>query len=107
MWMLSVFCLVVTALLCIIGALSHSYNENLVQLLGMAGLAIGCFARALAILHAQSTNNDWLIVHASMAFYAVGTAIRFWGAYRAEGKRAEGVGLKCNPPTNSPPPCRR
>jgi hypothetical protein len=79
LWMVSVACLVLTAVCCMAGALAHRYNENLGQQAGMALLCFGASTIAWRIWRVEYVNPDAVLTHAGLALFAVSTA---WKVYR-------------------------
>lgn len=80
LWQISVVCLAIVAVLCVVGALHPAYQDNFVQRAGMALLAFGAASRVQAISISQFVANDWWLVHVGVCLYACGTA---WKQYRA------------------------
>ena len=76
MYILSCICLSFVGVSCLIGCYTNRYRDNLVQRFGMVVLGIGCAARVPTIWQAQSVNNDWFLIHGSMALIAAGTLWR-------------------------------
>ena len=79
LWHFSAAALSITAVLCLIGTLAPSYNDNFVQRVGMAVLCYGCVSRVQHIFITERVSIDWAFVHVGMALYAIGTA---WKQYR-------------------------
>lgn len=82
LWMISVFCLGLTMVLCILGTLHHCFQDNLLQRAGMALLALSCVARGSEILLSQAVNPQSFLLHLSIALFAVGAAVKYWMRYR-------------------------
>lgn len=78
LWLLSCFCLVLTAAICIVGVFSSHFDDTLLQRLGMAILCFFCAGRAGTIWMARDVNPDWFGVHLGMAVFAVGTALKIY-----------------------------
>jgi hypothetical protein len=74
---LSIALLSAVGMLCTAGVLSSSYNDTLMQRIGLALVAIWCAARVSSKLAEPSTEAIHLMLHAGMATYAVGTWIKF------------------------------
>lgn len=81
LWLLSFLCLVLTGILCIIGALSSIYDDTLWQRIGMAILTWGSFGRATSIWATQYVQIDWFFIHFGLAVFASATAIKCYGAH--------------------------
>lgn len=74
MWTLSVLSLVIVAALCAFGVFHRAYKDNLMQCIGMGLLFIASCSRVAWIWRTEITDPSWVILHISMAVYAIGTA---------------------------------
>ena len=74
MWIISVVSLSVVAALCLLGVFHRSFQDNLLQCVGMGGLCVACCGRIHWIWTTEMTVPSWMLVHLCVAIYAVGTA---------------------------------
>ena len=79
LWQVSLICLLITGVLCIIGVLAHAYEDNLGQRVAMALHSIACFSRVKSISMTEVVMIDWLMIHIGMALFASSTA---WRVFR-------------------------
>lgn len=73
----SIVLLSAVGMLCTAGVLSSSYNDTLMQRIGLALVAIWCAARVSSKLAEPSTDAIHLLLHGGLATYAVGTWVKF------------------------------
>lgn len=78
LYLFSCFFLGVTAILCAVGLLSHTYKENLFQNIGMGFLMVGCASRVKDIWLTESVAVDWFIIHAGMFSFALGVFLKIF-----------------------------
>lgn len=76
LWQVSLVCLLITGVLCIIGVLAHAYEDNLGQRIAMALISIACFSRVKSISMTETVMLDWLMIHMGMALFSLATAWR-------------------------------
>ncbi len=77
MWLVSVICLSVVGLLCVVGTFHHRFDDNLGMRIGMGILGIGCAGRVVRLIETQSISPDALVMHVGMAMFALGLAWRY------------------------------
>lgn len=81
------FKLFIIAVLCFVGVFSHSYEDTLIQRVGMAVAGTGaCLRLYLAVLEPYLHSSEplrWLFT-SGVAIYAVGTAIKHFRKFRNE-----------------------
>lgn len=87
MWIISVTSLVIVILLCLVGAFSAKFNDNLLQRLGLGLVAIAMWPRLESLVEFSGYAKhmpDWTLLgqHLGLACYALGTAWKVW-RYRA------------------------
>lgn len=73
---LSMISLAIVALLCIVGALSPHYRDNLAQRLGLACVALACLALLEHVWRAQWINPACALLAVGLLSYALGTAAK-------------------------------
>ncbi len=74
MWIFSIVSLSLVIALCLMGIWHDAFKDNLLQCLGMACLIIACTGRVHWVWQAEYVDPSWMLVHVSMALYALGTA---------------------------------
>lgn len=74
MWIISLVSLSTVTALCSLGVFHPAFKDNLIQRIGMGWLVIACCGRVYWIWLNETTNASWMLVHAGMAIYAIGTA---------------------------------
>jgi hypothetical protein len=76
----SAICLSIVAALCIVAIFCRNYHENWLQFAGLAGLSLWASARVTQLLDLFDGRmpNQGLVLHVSLALYAVGTAWKVW-----------------------------
>jgi hypothetical protein len=92
----SIICLSWLALLCLLGVFHDAFEDNLLQRIGMAMMAIWCVSRVWEKLHTWDTDTIHIVLHVALAMYATGTALkvarRHWALKRAHGTEARELG---------------
>lgn len=87
---LSLLCLVITGGIAAWGIFSSHFDDNLLQRLGLSGVAIACFLRApdkfFAVVDPPS---EILLAQVSLSIYAIGTALKLWRQHHAGGRTIE------------------
>lgn len=76
MAMLSIICLGLVALLCIVGALSPNYPDNLLQRLGLASVGLSCVALVEHVWRLHWVTPACALMSLGLLCYAVGTAAK-------------------------------
>lgn len=71
---LSLIALVLVAALCAVGALSHAFDDNLLQRVGMAGVGLAAVALADHVWRVGSITPACGLMSIGMLAYAAGTA---------------------------------
>ena len=75
--LLSLVSLSATLFLSVLGLYHRAYKDNLLQCIGMIGLAVFSLSRINAIWHEGYVGDPSVgLLHASMAVYAIGTALK-------------------------------
>ena len=90
MMALSVACLLVLAILCLLGIVSRYYHDNWLQFVGLFGVMCWALARALQVLHGAHVNEQQLWAHVSLALFALGIAQKVW-RHRGSGRDTNGA----------------
>ena len=75
-WFMSCVFLTILGAACVLGVFSKRYDDNLAQRIGMAGVALWCFARIPLIYERGYTEPANLLLHAALAVMACGTVYR-------------------------------
>lgn len=78
MWAVSVVCLGITMVLCVVGTFSCRYDDNIFQRIGMAMLFIGCYPRLREAWETHYVTEGVWMAHIGLASFAVGTAFKVW-----------------------------
>lgn len=73
---LTLIALAIVALLCIAGALSSSFPDNLMQRLGMAGVGISCVPLAEHVWRMHHVTPACALMVGGLVLYALGTAAK-------------------------------
>lgn len=73
---LSIICLALVALLCVVGALSPAYRDNLAQRVGLACVGLACLALLEHVWRAQWVNPACALLAVGLLCFAVGTAAK-------------------------------
>jgi hypothetical protein len=80
------------ALLCLLGVFHDAFEDNLLQRVGMAGLALWSVSRVWEKLQTWDTPAIHMVLHVALALYATGTALkvarRHWAVKRSRGTEA-------------------
>lgn len=84
LYQISCFFLIVTTLLCLVGLVSTTYRENLLQCAGMVLVMIGCASRVPALWLREYVEPDSFMVHAGVGLFAIGVFVRVLLRQRAE-----------------------
>lgn len=76
----SAVCLGLVAALTATAIFSRNYHENWLQFAGLVGLCVWASARVAQLVDATDARlpMQGLTMHASLALYAVGTALKVW-----------------------------
>lgn len=82
MWVVSSFCLLATAFACLVAVFSRSFNDNLLQRIGLGLISIGATGVGLRVWNTGFVSTDAAWVHVGMFVMALGTAIKVYGNYR-------------------------
>lgn len=104
LWVVSAISLTIVMVLCFAGAFCPEkyFNDNLLQRVGMFGIAVGCGPRLALIVERRGFDGSGfqpefqMAVHVGLAAFAVGTAIKVW-QHRPSNQRK---------PPKAPPPGR-
>ena len=73
---LSLVCLLVTAVLASWAVLSRHYDDNLVQRIGLSTIATACFLRIPGKLENPDTPPEVLLAQVGLCLFGLGTAWR-------------------------------
>lgn len=73
---LSILCLFIVGAVCTFGVFSEHFDDTLIQRVGMGLLALWCFGRLPAAVRDAAEAQPDLVLHAGMAAFAVGTALK-------------------------------
>lgn len=73
---LSIICLSLVALFCVVGALSPAYRDNLLQRVGLACVGLACLALLEHVWRAQWVNPACALLAVGLLCFAVGTAAK-------------------------------
>lgn len=73
---LSMICLGLVALLCVVGALSPHYPDNLLQRLGLASVGLSCVALVEHVWRAQWVNPACALLAVGLLCFGLGTAAK-------------------------------
>jgi hypothetical protein len=73
---ISVFCLVVVAVLCAVGALHPHYNDNLLQRVGMGATCLSSLALADHVIKLDRVDPACLLLAGGLLSYSVGVALK-------------------------------
>lgn len=80
----STMMLVFISIICLIGIIHHSYNDSLLERIGMSITALWCLLRASAIsVHANNVySSGEVFLYTGIFCFALGTANAKWRAWR-------------------------
>lgn len=84
LWIISVVCLALTGILCVVGILSEMFDDTLWQRAGMSILAFFCFGRIVSVWDDKFISDSFFGIHLGMAMYAVATAVNSYGFHIRE-----------------------
>ena len=87
MWFISFCCLVFVAVMCVVGTLSKTYDDNLLQRVGMALICLGVLSRANEIWYFRAVPPELLVTHIGLALFAAGTMFKTFIRHFAEKAR--------------------
>jgi hypothetical protein len=76
--LLSVLCLTVVGLLCILGVFHPQYDDTLGERVGMSAIGLWSIAKVSAILSGGAEEFPALLLHAGLASFACGMAAAKW-----------------------------
>jgi predicted membrane channel-forming protein YqfA (hemolysin III family) len=76
MAIISVFCLVVVAVLCIIGALHPRYHDNLLQCIGMGATCLSSLVLAHHVIKLDRVDPACLLLAGGLLSYSIGVALK-------------------------------
>lgn len=76
MWIISIVSLSIIVALCVLGVYHAAFKDNLLQCVGMGFLCIALAGRIERIWGSEYIDFGEAAVHISLAFYAVGTALK-------------------------------
>lgn len=84
--MISAASLAIVMALCFVGTFCprRYYDDNLLQRIGLAGIAVGCGPRLSLLLERHSFDGTGfqpmfqVFVHVGLAAFAIGTALKAW-----------------------------
>ncbi len=97
MGMLSLLCLIITGSLASWGIFSQHFDDNLMQRIGLAAVAIACFLRIPGKIETPQTPPEILLAQMGLCFYGIGTAVNLWRKSRLRDRRGArrgfGVGI--------------
>lgn len=76
----SAVCLTIVALAAVVGIFCRNYHENWLQFVGLVGVALWACARVSQLTDMMGTRlpAQGAMLHASLALYAMGTALKVW-----------------------------
>ncbi len=72
------------AMLAVAAVLSHVFDDNLLQRVGLSAICIGATLSAWVMLRGGESNNPFVLLAYGLAIYGVGTTQKVWR-------------FKCNP----------
>lgn len=75
---LSIFSLLLVAVLCGIGTLSHKFDDNLLQRIGMGGICLSNLVLAHHVYKLDIVEPSCLVLAGGMLSFALGTAKKVW-----------------------------
>jgi hypothetical protein len=95
----SVVALSVVAALSTVAIFCRNYHENWLQFLGLVGIALWAAARVSQLVDMMSTRlpAQGMILHVSMALFAVGTAMKVWAHRPRDNEAAPPAPYKLDP----------
>ena len=91
--MLSLLCLIITGALASWGIFSKHFDDNLLQRIGLAAVAIACFLRVPGKIAHPDTPPEILLAQLGLCFYGIGTAVKLWRKSRLRERRGARRGL--------------
>lgn len=74
--MISILALSITGSLCAVAIFSHRFDDNLLQRIGLALVALWCLARLPEKIASMHTEPVHLVLHLGLCAYAVGMAVK-------------------------------
>lgn len=87
MWIVSLVSLVGVTALCVVGTFHRAYSDNILQRVGMAGIALSMLALIEHVWHTEFASPACAILSASLLVFALGVAqkvVRFHYAIDSE-----------------------
>lgn len=73
---LSIICLALVALLCVVGALSPAYRDNLAQRVGLACVGLACLALLEHVWRLEWVTPACALLAVGLLAFALGTAAK-------------------------------
>lgn len=70
--------LAIICVVCLLGVFSHKFADNWLQFFGLCGVTLWAGARFAQVLDGAYISPQQLLIHGSLASFAIGTAHKVW-----------------------------